>query len=695
MTQYFWAITVFFNPAEYKNKLENYKKFRDSLKKQGLKILVVELAFENRQFELIKNDADILIQIRTNGNNVLWQKEALLNIGLKNLPEECDKFCWLDCDIIFEDDDWIKKASKLLDKYDTVQLFSHIVMLKKDEPILPKGINKSNRLFECDNYYSKKRVLQGTVYSTLLSNSALRRPFSKPGGAWASRKSIIEKFGFYDRTILGGGDCLMLAGLYSGVLGNKNTKEQYMKSLLPVKNFSDYNSWYKKSSEIIRGNVYYLNGFIFHLWHGERKNRFYEARQIILKEYDFDHVKDIEKDENGVWKWASNKKMLHEVVKKYFFMRNETGFSSWKGFFEFLRGSQKSFYFWRENMFPIYIKMKIRCLRADIKRKLRFLEKLFNKIYFNIIKVENRNVIFTSIEKKVYVCTSVDMNQVRYFPTMANSISKNTKSHVVLYLLARDFSEEVKDAILSLNLPKITIKIIEMDEYFKDVDFRLPRLICHTSKSAMDRNLLPSILPEINKIIYLDIDLVVNEDLTALYNMETSKKGICAKSCVSHRYKTMERQVKEWGIKKENVINCLLPRKIKLNVKCFNSGVMVLDLEKLRKNNFEQMSRFLIKNFIFSFHDQLLFNIYTGGDYKELPGSWNIFVGQSEPHIKNIIHWVGPKKPWKKRVIWKKYWNKYYLPLKIKKKQKLISPPRKIFAVENKGTYLYSEKNEF
>ena len=95
----FWGITVFFNPTGYKNKIENYRRFRESSKKQGLNLLCVELAFGGKNFEVSKEDADILVQLR--GGDILWQKERLLNIGLERLPKDCDKIAWLDCDIIF------------------------------------------------------------------------------------------------------------------------------------------------------------------------------------------------------------------------------------------------------------------------------------------------------------------------------------------------------------------------------------------------------------------------------------------------------------------------------------------------------------------------------------------------------------------------------------------------------------------
>ena len=117
----FWGLTTYFNPAKYGNKIENYRKFREDSKRQGLNLLCVELAFNNEPFELTKNDADVLVQVRS--NSIMWQKERLLNIGLKHLPKDCDKVAWIDCDIIFKNEYWIEETCKLLEKYIVINYF--------------------------------------------------------------------------------------------------------------------------------------------------------------------------------------------------------------------------------------------------------------------------------------------------------------------------------------------------------------------------------------------------------------------------------------------------------------------------------------------------------------------------------------------------------------------------------------------
>ncbi len=293
----FWGLTCFFNPQQYKNKKENYLKFRESNKKQGLKLICVELAFNDNPYELTNNDADILIQIRT--ASVLWQKERLLNIAFKSLPQDCDKIAWLDCDILFEDDSWIKLASEKLEKYAVVQLFENALFLEKDLKKENAGhfisFVKNVETSGLDEFYKKNNY---------------------PGFAWAARREIFENRGFYDKAIIGAGDGIMALSFINSV--SMAIPDFYYRKI----RFCIL-SWAKEIYPLVKNSVNYLPLTIIHLYHGEKKNRAYKKRDYILSYFKFDSDNDIKINEDGVWTWNSNKKFLHQAVYDYFFSRNE------------------------------------------------------------------------------------------------------------------------------------------------------------------------------------------------------------------------------------------------------------------------------------------------------------------------------------------------------------------------------------
>lgn len=326
----FWGITTFYNPTKSKNRLKNYYKFRKVSKNQGLNLLCVELVFGDSKFELKKGDAEILVQIRT--DTLLWQKERLINLGLKNLPGDCDKFAWLDSDIIFQDDGWIDEACKLLGSYVVVQLFSSVVLLPRSYRL------RNNKIF-----IKKDRTESsyGAVYKTVSSSKgkpdiSKMGPFS-PGFAWAARRKSFEKVQLYDGLIMGGGDRFMAHGFY----GNKNF---VLKSAFNNPQMIEHQiDWINNIYWEIKGSVYYREGLIFHLWHGKMENRFYWLRRNVLRKYGFEPKRDIRISRNGCWEWATNKGELHKSIRRYFWMRNEDG--------SFLKECILFFHRFRESLF--------------------------------------------------------------------------------------------------------------------------------------------------------------------------------------------------------------------------------------------------------------------------------------------------------------------------------------------------------
>lgn len=303
-----WALTSFFNPVGYKNKLKNYRKFRESSLKQGLKLLCVELSFGGTEPELSKEDADILIQLRA--NTILWQKERLLNIGLKYLPKNCTKIIWTDCDIIFQNDSWVEETYKSLDKYFVVQPYSSITRLPKGATVnfenLPFGSGEAQKIHSMGyGMHDSKREKLSDFFA-----------HGHSGFVWAARREIFDECGFYDRLILGSGDLMMSYAFYGH-------KFNYIRNLSSELMQLDQDVWFEKVYNVVKGSVYFTPGLIFHLWHGNVVDKLHDERFEILVSENFDPREDIKLDESNCWTWATNKPKLHQWCEKYFSFRKE------------------------------------------------------------------------------------------------------------------------------------------------------------------------------------------------------------------------------------------------------------------------------------------------------------------------------------------------------------------------------------
>jgi hypothetical protein len=275
-------ITSFFNPNNNPKRAKNWHTWRNALSDVEIPIISIELSF-NSKFETYSE-----IKLAGTANNLLFQKEALLNIALNSLDDSIDKVIWLDCDITFDNKDWLKKTESSLEKYPLVQLFDEVTI---DGFFLDTNSGKN---------ISKK--FNGHIFNyenNILSTGSV-------GYAWAAQRSVL-KHGFYDRQIAGTGDsAIAIAGL-------GKFKSEWIKDLSdPLR--KDLLKWGAKFFMETKGEVGYVQNKITHLNHGPRAK--YEQRNNVLLEENFDPNKHIKKDNQGLLSWTDEaSEKLRDALK--------------------------------------------------------------------------------------------------------------------------------------------------------------------------------------------------------------------------------------------------------------------------------------------------------------------------------------------------------------------------------------------
>ena len=186
--------------------------------------------------------------------------------------------------------------------------------------------------------------------------------------------------------------------------------------------------------------------------------------------------------------------------------------------------------------------------------------------------------------------------------------------------------------------------------------------------------LIPQLVPSTEKrCLFLDVDMVVHDDITSLYEWNLGDKVIAAAEdmpdCVAFKPRL--------GLKDTDL--------------CINSGVMVCDLEKWRLMEQEHPIMAYATNIISKIvNEQDVLACYFRDKIALLPIRWNMttFYFNRKPKIfskylpeleaakrfPGIIHFAAPIKPWFKdcqhpyRKLYKQYlmltpWKKYYFPI--------------------------------
>lgn len=305
-----WAMTAYFNPTGSCRRLANYRVFR---RRMTVPLVTVELAYD-RPFELAAGDAEILVQIRC--RSVMWQKERLLNVALEHVPHGVSEIAWVDCDVIFANDQWADEAAAALEHSALVQPFDAVWNIRRDVD-LDAEIDRTHGDPVGTTFV--RRLADRRVTRDALRARGPSRVRNLLGHAWVARRSLLAAYGFYDASIIGGGDRDMALAAYGffdeAIDGHQKNPPSA----------AHYLCWAEPFHDAVAGRVQAIPGDVFHLWHGHLEGRRYMERFAPLHALGFDPHADIAISPQGAWEWATDKPEVHACLRDYFLNRQEDG----------------------------------------------------------------------------------------------------------------------------------------------------------------------------------------------------------------------------------------------------------------------------------------------------------------------------------------------------------------------------------
>lgn len=292
------VIAVISNPIRFRSRYVLYKDFEKRMLDAGVTLYTVEVAFGARPFEITRHDNPHHIQYRT--YEELWHKENMINVALTRLPHHWEYMAWIDADIGFCNPQWATETIQQLQHHMVVQMFAECYDLGPSFESIQK-----HQGFAWSYLHNCKR---GPAYTHW-----------HPGYAWAARREAIEGVGgLLDIAILGAGDHHMALALIGDA-----------KSSIPGKAHPNYArhimAWQERAERVIKRDIGYTHGAIFHYWHGKKAARKYVERWAILLDNKFDPDADIIKDPQGLWQLNTPNIKLRDQIRLYFRQRNEDG----------------------------------------------------------------------------------------------------------------------------------------------------------------------------------------------------------------------------------------------------------------------------------------------------------------------------------------------------------------------------------
>ena len=245
-------------------------------------------------------------------------------------------------------------------------------------------------------------------------------------------------------------------------------------------------------------------------------------------------------------------------------------------------------------------------------------------------------------------------------------INKHCDTKYKIYVFCNSLSEKSKKLLSSIDS---CIEVVPFENEFSE----FVGTHQHVSAAALLKFKIADKFPSYDKILYLDTDMIIQDDLSNLFNIDIQNKYAAV-------VKDMAGMLLQHAGKKLNLDNY------------FNSGMMLLNIKKMREENIsEKLMDYKLHKDIRKFMDQDCFNAVFGENVVYLTCKYNYMpINQKEFNDKQIadfynvpqdlisefdsyasvIHLTNKEKPWVyKDVYGSALWAKYYYKSVLKNKR--------------------------
>ena len=277
----------------------------------------------------------------------------------------------------------------------------------------------------------------------------------------------------------------------------------------------------------------------------------------------------------------------------------------------------------------------------------------------------------------VHVACCFDQKMELPFLVLASSLKRHLEGDrkVILHAFHSDPIAHDLAYFVGFNSATFELRLRKIENRFR----RIAIWPSHLTAATLLRLLLPSVLNDIDRVVYLDCDLVVQQDITMLYDTELLEFPLAA--CLDFWLTgapPFAPPIVGWGV---GDWHKFLSEVVRL-ADCkayFNSGVLVMDLKRFRNTGLiSAVEEFLEQtNYKTVFVDQDALNHVINGAFVRLDSRWNVLGNRSESDLNNadckiaasaalshsdpwIIHYAGPYKPWSCEGRQIMFWNQRF-----------------------------------
>ena len=267
---------------------------------------------------------------------------------------------------------------------------------------------------------------------------------------------------------------------------------------------------------------------------------------------------------------------------------------------------------------------------------------------------------------KTAICVSSSDEYLPYLCVYLKSITKYTVAKKDVIVFNRCISEANKEKLLKCfsDDDSFSIRFIDPSPLFRDINLYVSH--DYFKEECYYRIAAPKLLNKYDKIVFTDLDLIVQDDILKLADINLEGHPIAA--CIEPLWRELYMDNnKIEGRRIRAYSNDVLKLSNPFNY--YNTGVVVFDVKEYnRLNSFDIICDIVNQNQLL-YQEQCALNILFNNNFYTLPNVWNYelapslinnkynfdFYNEYKSQEKNakILHYLGRYKPWKNQLEYK------------------------------------------
>lgn len=245
----------------------------------------------------------------------------------------------------------------------------------------------------------------------------------------------------------------------------------------------------------------------------------------------------------------------------------------------------------------------------------------------------------TVTNKEIPIFFAVDDGYCPFLAVAIQSLIDNCSEEYkyLIKVLHTNISDENKKRITKYERTNVDIEFVNLTYYIEKVKDKLYTRDYY-SKTTYFRLFLPNLYPQYDKVLYLDSDIVILDDIAKLYNIDMGTNLVAAAQDDIIQTTPVFQEYAEKVVGVADYRNY------------FNAGVLLMNLHQLRKFKFQEKFIYLLDKIKFAVaQDQDYLNRLCKGRVKLFGREWNRMPIE-DPKIKvenvKLVHYNLAYKPW-------------------------------------------------